>query len=266
MVYCWLYSALRDSGAKLAPRKNSLTSMERHWPCHVSFPSTWMRRTSLRGKSVATPRRRWRAVPSTSIHQQTGSLAALPKNPLSVTPSTVRSSYSGVVELTTQQRAHAGDPAQLHVVPQPADDLGPDDGHTEATPTRAVGDLGVGDLVRSPLARRGHGRAPEERRDWQGQTRLDLSGRDIKTTLLLAVAVTSPHLRKMLSGSWDTGDVTDPLTRWRSYGRVRSDRLSHREPRDHRPAGGGLTRLHHSPEHTPPKLVGSFAGGRPLLS
>ena len=74
----------------------------------------------------------------------------------------------------------------------------------------------------------------------------------IKTTLLLAVAVTSPHLRKMLSGSWDTGDVTDPLTRWRSYGRVRSDRLSHREHGDHRPAGGGLTRLHHSPEHTPP--------------
>ena len=34
----------------------------------------------------------------------------------------------------------------------------------------------------------------------------------IKTTLLLAVAVTASHLRQLLTWSRDTGDVTDPLT------------------------------------------------------
>ena len=45
------------------------------------------------------------------------------------------------------------------------------------------------------------------KRDWTRQVGI------IKTTLLLAVAVTSSNLRQLLTWSRDTGDVTDPLTR-----------------------------------------------------
>jgi len=45
------------------------------------------------------------------------------------------------------------------------------------------------------------------KRDWTRQVGI------IKTTFLLAVAVTSSNLRQLLTWSRDTGDVTDPLTR-----------------------------------------------------
>src|SRR5674476_201404 len=94
MLYCWLYSASRVSGTKPASRKNSMTSIERHWPSHMSFSSTSMRTSSVRRKSAVAPRRTWPEAPSTSIHRQTGSWASIPKKPSSVTPSPVRSSYS----------------------------------------------------------------------------------------------------------------------------------------------------------------------------
>jgi hypothetical protein len=75
-----------------------------------------------------------------------------------------------------------------------------------------VGDPGLGDLLQPPLARRsGFGLLKNDttgnvKRGWTRQVGI------IKTTLLLAVAVTASNLRQLLTWSRETGDVTDPLT------------------------------------------------------